>query len=81
MGPHEVDARALLDGLEAEGHGEMFLADAGRAEEQHVGGVGHEGQCGEFAYLAFICGRLEARLELLQGPLVWQVRGRGREIG
>jgi hypothetical protein len=30
LSPHDVDAEALLDGAQAEGDGEMCLADAGR---------------------------------------------------
>jgi hypothetical protein len=42
LGRHEVDAEALLDGVQAEGDGEMHLADAGRPEEQDVRGVADE---------------------------------------
>jgi hypothetical protein len=42
LGRHEVDAEALLDGVQAEGDSEMHLADAGRPEEQDVRGVADE---------------------------------------
>ena len=43
----EVHAVAVLDGLNADGHGEMRLPDSGRSEQDEVVGVRHEAEAGE----------------------------------
>jgi hypothetical protein len=55
-----------LDGLAPERNGEMRLADAGRAEQDHVLGALDEAQAGQLADLLAVDGRLKVELELVQ---------------
>ena len=61
---------ARLDGLDAQGDGEMGLADAGRAEQDDVLGALDEAQAGELAHLLAVDRGLEVEVELVQalGP-------------
>ena len=67
--PHEVHAGALLDGAQPKGNGQMRLADARRAEEQHVGRLADEGQRGEIADLALVDRWLEPEVKLIERAL------------
>ena len=65
-GAGEEDRVAGLDGGAAEGDGEMRLADAGRAEEQDILGLGDEAAGGELANQPLIDGGLEFEVELFE---------------
>ena len=72
----------MFYGPEAQGHGQVGLAHAGRTQEQNVGGFSYEGQVGQLLDLPFVYGGLEAKVELLQGALEGQVGqlGPGGEV-
>ena len=53
--------------LRARADGQVGLAHAGRTQEQHVAGLGDEGQVGDFLDQPLVDGGLEAEVELLQG--------------
>lgn len=74
VGPDEVNAGALLDGAQAEGDRQVRLADAGRPEQEDIGGLGDEGEGGEVPDLALVDRRLEAKVELLERAVKRQVR-------
>ncbi len=82
VGAGEVDAVAVLDRLEAERDGEVSLADAGWAEQQDVGGIGHERHGRKLTDLALVDRGLEGEVELGQGPLEGQMgeSGAGGEV-
>ena len=60
----------------------MGLPHARRAQEQDVGGLGDEGQVGQFLDQTLVDGGLEGEVELLQGALEGKVSqlGPGREV-
>ena len=60
-------AEPVLDGLHAERHGEVALADAGRAHDEHVVGLAHEGARGQGLELRSVGRGLEGPVEALQG--------------
>src|SRR5262249_3078812 len=55
-----------LDGLDAEGDGEMRLADAGRAEEDDVLGALDEAQAGQLAELLAVDRGLKVEIKLVE---------------
>jgi len=55
-----------LDGLDAEGDGEVGLADAGRAEQDDVLGALDEAQAGELPDLLAVDRGLEVEVELIE---------------
>src|SRR5437016_2719222 len=61
------DGEAILHGFHPQGGRQVALADAGRAEEEHVGLFAHEAAGGEGFELAAIDAGLEAPVEALQG--------------
>ena len=77
----EVGPLTVLDGLEGQCHRQVGLAHSRRSQEQDVGGLGDEGQVGQFPdprfhggqALPLVDGGLEGEVELLQGALEGQV--------
>ena len=69
-----VGAEAGVDGGVAEGDGEHGLADAGRADEQHVGGVVGVAARGEVAHQRRVDGGLGGEVEVLEPPGRREVR-------
>jgi len=65
-GGRKQDAVALLTGRDAQGHGEMRLADAGRTEEQRILTLLQIAPGAEFADQFHINGRLDLKVEGLQ---------------
>ena len=55
----------------------MGLAHTGRPQQQHVGGLGDEGQVVQILDQPLVDGGLEAKVELLQGALERQMRHSG----
>ena len=62
----EEDRVAGLDGLDAEGDGEVRLAHAGRPEQHDVLGALDEAEAGELADLLAVDRGLEVEVELIQ---------------
>ena len=59
--------------LSARADGQMGLAHAGRSQEEDVGGLGDEGQVGQFLDQPLVDGGLEGEVELLKGTLKGQM--------
>ena len=55
--------------LQRQGDGQMGLAHAGRSQQEDVGGLGDEGQVGQFLDQPLVDGGLEGEVELLKGTL------------
>ncbi len=76
---------ARLDGLVADGLGQMALADAGRSEQEHVAGLADEAAGGQVEDLLLLDRRVERPVEVVQrlqlaeaGGLDAAVAGAGR---
>ena len=65
-----VGGETVLCCHQAQGGGQMGLAHAGRAEEDHILPVFQEAHGGQLIDLAFIDGGLEREIEVVQGGLV-----------
>ena len=63
-GGDEVEAVAEFGSDDAQGDGEVGLADAGRTQEQDVATFGQEAASGEFLQQAPVDGRLEGEVEV-----------------
>src|SRR5262249_34054892 len=61
------DSVACLAGADAEANGEMRLAGAGWAQEDHVGGFGGEVEGGEVGDRVAFDGALKGEVEVLEG--------------
>lgn len=68
---------ALLDGLVADGLGEVGLADAGRSDEEDIGGLPDEVSGGQLVDVLAGDGRIEAPVEVLEAPERGELGGDG----
>ena len=68
--------------LRARADGQVGLAHARRSQQQHVAGLGDEGQVGQFLDQALVDGGLETEVKLLEATLEGQVGqpGSGSEV-
>lgn len=75
-GGRKQDAVTLLTGRDAQGHGEMRFADAGRAEEQRILALLQIAPGAEFTDQFHINGGLDLKVERLQRLLEREPRHR-----
>ena len=71
---HEVRSETGLNGGFGKRDAEMRFSDARRAEQNHIARLMDESQGPELADLPLVDGRLEAKIELVEGLQKWQMR-------